>query len=175
MSSIIEDFINEYNRFKVIGQKAIGQVPDQSLNLIIGRDNNSISMIVCHISGNLVSRFTDFLTTDGEKPWRNRDSEFAEANYSRKEIDEIWAKGWATLEAQLASLSDDDLEKKIFIRGQPHTVHQALARSLSHTSYHIGQIVILARIIRDGEWDWISIPKGKSNEYNRNPLKEKEP
>ena len=170
---MIKDFRGEYARYRAIGQKAIKQVPDEALNSILGSDNNSVAIIVRHISGNLLSRFTDFLTSDGEKPWRDRDSEFQDARYDRAAVEQMWAEGWSVLESELSSLSDEQLQQHIYIRGQPWTVHDALCRSLAHVSYHIGKIVLLARITTQDNWQWISIPKGKSREYNMNPTKEK--
>lgn len=132
-------------------------------------------MIVRHINGNLRSRFTDFLTSDGEKPWRNRDGEFETRTYTPSEIDQLWKEGWDLLESELNALSNEDLSREIALRGIPITVHEALARALAHMSYHVGQIVLLARILTDSEWEWISIPKGESESYNANPTKEKRP
>lgn len=156
---MIEDFMTEFQRYKTLGRKAIDQTSDEALNQVLGTDNNSIAMIVRHISGNLISRFTDFLTTDGEKPWRKRDTEFEEVNYTRDQVDEMWDRGWGVLERELNGLTDGDLGKEITIRGQTLTVHEALARSVTHTSYHVGQIVLLARITSTGPWQSLSVPK----------------
>jgi hypothetical protein len=172
---LLKDFVNEYSRYRETGTKALGQVSDNDLNLVLSNDNNSIAVIVRHISGNLISRFTDFLTSDGEKPWRDRDSEFEDKRYDRKEVESMWADGWNLLESELAKLTDDDLQKQVFIRGQAWTVHDALCRSLAHVSYHVGQIVLMARIATRTDWQWITIPKGKSKEYNQNPTKERKP
>jgi hypothetical protein len=172
---MIKSFADEFRRYKIIGQKAMDQLPEEALNKITGPDHNSIAVIVRHISGNLLSRFTDFVTSDGEKPWRNRDSEFSDVKYDRQTVDQMWNSGWQALESQLAVLTDADLSKVVYIRRQPLTVHEALARSLAHISYHVGQVVLLARILKEGEWRWISIPKGKSQVYNQNPTIEKIP
>ena len=172
---MLKDFVNEYSRYRESGAKAFRQVSDDDLNLVLSDDNNSIAVIVRHISGNLISRFTDFLTSDGEKPWRDRDSEFEDKRYDRSEVESMWSAGWALLESELAKLSDADLQKEVFIRGQAWTVHDALCRSLAHVSYHVGQIVLLARIATRNNWQWITIPKGKSKEYNQNPTKERKP
>jgi uncharacterized damage-inducible protein DinB len=171
---MIKDFLNEYLRYKTIGLKAIAQVSDEALNQVIGSDNNSIAMIARHISGNLRSRFTDFLTSDGEKPWRDRDSEFAAATYDRQAVETMWAEGFQAVEDQLATLTDTDLERQVTIRGLPLSVSEALCRSVAHTAHHVGQIVLLARIASEGNWKWISIPKGKSQDY-WNPTMEKKP
>jgi uncharacterized damage-inducible protein DinB len=173
--NMLQDFKDEFERYKVVARKAIDQMPDDAINLVVGSGNNSVAMLIRHISGNLVSRFTDFLSSDGEKPWRNRDAEFADVTYDREEVDSMWARGWEVLENELATLTDADLQKRVYIRGQAFTVHEALARSVAHVSYHVGQIVLLARILTTGEWQWITIPKGKSQDYNQNPIYEKGP
>jgi len=172
---MIESFVDEFSRYRAIAEKALAQVPDGKLNEAPGADNNSMAVLVGHISGNLVSRFTDFLTSDGEKAWRDRDAEFEYQVSSREEVTRTWMKGWGVLEVQLAGLTDSDLEKQVFIRGQALAVHQALARSVAHVAYHVGQMVLLARVFQGREWEWISIPKGKSAEYNQNPTREKKP
>lgn len=172
---LIKDLVDEYARYRSIGERAIQQVPDESLNSVLGADNNSIAVIVRHISGNLVSRFTDFLNSDGEKPWRDRDSEFQDRHYDRRDVERLWAEGWAVLEAQLSELTDEQMQNQVYIRGQAWTIHAALCRSLAHVAYHVGQIVLLARILNDGNWKWLSIPKGQSGEYNMNPTKERKP
>lgn len=170
---MIQDFILQYTIYRNTGDKAIRQVSDADLNRIIGADNNSIAIIVRHIGGNLLSRFTDFLTSDGEKPWRDRDAEFEDRKYERKEVEQIWNKGWDVLESELSNLTDENLLDEVRIRGTVWTVHDALCRSLAHTAYHVGQIVLLARILTEGNWQWITIPKGQSQDYNRNPTKER--
>jgi hypothetical protein len=167
------DFFNEYARYRSLGEKALAQVPDAALNRMPTPDGNSIAILVRHIGGNLASRFTDFLTTDGEKPWRDRDGEFAEGPFTRAEIDEVWKKGWDVVESEVGKLSDDDLTRTITIRGTASTVHEALCRSIAHTSMHVGQIILLARMYATGEWQTLSIPKGKSQDYNKNPVFEK--
>jgi|SRR6185437_2893183 len=172
---LVKDFVDEYARYRSIGEKAIAQVSDDALNRIVAPDGNSIAMIVRHLGGNLVSRFTDFLTADGEKPWRNRDGEFMEGPFTRTTVNEVWARGWSVVEREVGALSDDDLQRTVTIRGVPHTVHEALARSATHASYHVGQIVLLARMLASHDWEWITIPKNRSREYNANPVREKGP
>jgi uncharacterized damage-inducible protein DinB len=172
---MLNDIISEFDRYHTLGQKTLDQLPDSALNTALGDGNNSIAVIVHHIGGNLVSRFTDFLTTDGEKPWRDRDAEFADLSYTRAEVLDWWNKGWDVLTSELAKLTDADLEKKVTIRGQSLTIHEALTRSLSHTAYHVGQIVILARIVLGENWQTLTIPRGQSAEYNQNPTNEKKP
>jgi hypothetical protein len=166
---LIADFRSEYARYRQIAEKAMRQMPDVLLNRVPAPDANSAAMIVRHMSGNFVSRFTNFLTEDGEKPNRNRDAEFEERAYTRDEVEEQWAKGFAVLDDALAPLGDADLGRTVTIRGQPMTVHAALARSLAHLSYHVGQIVLLARIYASGPWASLSIPKGQSAQYNADP------
>jgi hypothetical protein len=132
-------------------------------------------MIVRHLGGNLVSRFTNFLSSDGEKPWRDRDAESEERVYTRAEMLDWWNKGWQVLRGELATLTDADLSRQVSIRGLGLSVNDALARSCMHVAYHVGQIVILARIANEEQWHWISVPKGQSNEYNKNPTREKKP
>jgi uncharacterized damage-inducible protein DinB len=166
---LIADFRSEYARYRQLAEKALAQMPDAELNRVPAPDANSAAMIVRHMSGNLISRFTDFLTEDGEKPNRDRDREFDERPYSRTEVAELWAKGFAVLDDALAPLTDADLERTVTIRQQPMTVHAALSRSLAHLAYHVGQIVLLARIHAAGPWESLSIPKGQSVQYNAAP------
>ncbi|HMB94185.1 MAG TPA: DinB family protein [Rhodothermales bacterium] len=170
---MIEPFATEFQRYRVIAEKSLAQVSDAALNHVPMPDGNSLAMLVRHLSGNFLSRFTDFLTTDGEKPWRHRDNEFEERSYSREEINQMWEEGWAVLEQTLHDLSEEDLNRSVQIRGRALTVHAALARSLAHLSYHVGQMVLLARIEQQQAWEWITIPKGQSEQYNANPTKER--
>jgi hypothetical protein len=170
---MIQDFVDEYRRYRAIGEKALAQVSDEGLNRIPAPDGNSIAMIVRHMGGNLASRFTDFLTEDGEKPWRNRDEEFETREYTRAEVESWWARGWEVVEREVGRLSDARFGDTVLIRRQPLTVHAALSRSLAHVAYHVGQIVLLARMTADAQWQWISIPKGGSTEYNADPRLEK--
>lgn len=171
----VQDFTDEYARYRAIGEKALAQVSDENLNRVLAPNGNSIAMIVRHLSGNLKSRFTNFLTEDGEKPWRDRDEEFVTRSYTRAEVDEIWNAGWSALEQALEDTGEDDLQSTVKIRGTPLTVHEALCRSVAHAAMHVGQIVLIARIVATDEWKWISIPKGQSQTYNQNPTLEKRP
>jgi len=164
---VIRDFLAELAKYRKAGDGALAQVPDAALNSVPAAEANSIAMIVRHISGNLKSRFTDFLTTDGEKPWRARDDEFVERPYTRAEIDEMWTSGWRVVETEVGALSDADLSRTVTIRGEAMTVHTALVRATAHMSYHVGQIVLLARQFGDKEWQSLSIPRGKSDEFNK--------
>jgi hypothetical protein len=172
---MIEDFRSEYARYRVIAEKALVQMPDDALNRVPSPEGNSAAMIVRHVSGNLISRFTNFLTEDGEKPTRDREREFDERQYTRAEMDALWARGWAVLDANVGPLGDDDLGRTVTIRQQPLTVHAALSRSLAHIAYHVGQLVLLARMTAEGEWRSMSIPRGESERYNAAPTNEKTP
>ena len=172
---MLDDFIGEYKRYRILGQRALDQLSDTALNHVPADDANSAAMIVYHVSGNLTSRFTDFLTADGEKPWRIRDEEFENRTASRDEVNSVWASGWRVLEEQLAQMTDADLTRTVTIRNQPLSVHAALSRSLSHAAYHVGQIVLLARMSTGANWQSLSIPRGQSKAYNANPTGEKPP
>ncbi|MGE0160877.1 MAG: DUF1572 family protein [Gemmatimonadales bacterium] len=163
----------EYRRYKALGEGTFSQLEPRELNAQTTPESLSIAMIVWHISGNLESRFTDFLTTDGEKSWRDRESEFAERRVDRKEMLAKWERGWSVLFDALAAVSDADLTRTVTIRGIPASVGEALERSLAHTSYHVGQITFLGKMLRRSGWKYLSIPPGKSAAYNANPDLEK--
>jgi uncharacterized damage-inducible protein DinB len=163
---LIDDFRSEYARWRKTAEQAIAQMPDDALNHVPSPEGNSVAMLVRHVSGNLVSRFTDFLTEDGEKPNRDRDAEFAERPYTRAEVDEMMRRGFGVLDATLASLTDDDVRRTVTVRGEPMTVHAALARSLAHIANHMGQIVLLAKISAGNDWHSLSIPRGQSKTFN---------
>ena len=170
---IIEAFKDEYIRYKKLAERSIDQLTEDEIHKVIGDENNSVAIIVGHISGNLKSRFTDFLTSDGEKEWRHRDSEFEDKNFKKADIIIQLEEGWKVLIVTLDSLTDDDLNKTITIRQKPLTVIEALTRSLAHTSYHVGQIITISKMILGKNWKTLSIPKGKSEDYNLNPTMEK--
>ena len=172
---MLANFGGEYERYKIIGERALAQIPDEALNQMPYAEGNSAALIVRHLSGNFRSRFTDFLTTDGEKPWRDREAEFAKVEYDRQQMNELWAQGWEVLFNTLKTLSEADLSAQVTIRGVPLNVHEALCRSLAHVALHVGQLIILARIYHQGEWQSLSIPKGGSARYNANPTLEKRP
>jgi uncharacterized damage-inducible protein DinB len=167
MPSIISSILSEYQRYKKLAEDAIAQVSDTELNQAIGDDNNSIAVVMTHVSGNLRSRFTDFLTSDGEKPWRHRDEEFADTPRPRAELLAHWEQGWSVVLATLGGLADDRLADQVTIRRQPMPVADALHRSLAHTSYHVGQIVYIARALRGAAWTSLSIPRGQSDAFNK--------
>jgi Protein of unknown function (DUF1572) len=153
---------DNFKRYKEMAEKAIAQVSDQELHFSTDEEQNSIAIIMQHISGNLKSRFNDFYYSDGEKPDRNRDQEFEEQNLSKKELLENWDSSWEILLSVLSNLSEVDLLKTVAIRKEKLTVIKALERSLTHTVYHVGQIVQLAKLIKKDQWQTLSIPKRKN-------------
>ena len=159
--------INAFEANKRLADRAVEQVPDDRLHVALDAHTNSIAVIMKHVAGNLTSRWTDFLTTDGEKPGRNRDDEFVDSFSSRTELLDCWERGWACLLTTLKALKPEDFGKTIMIRGEPHTVPLALERSLGHTCYHIGQIVQLARIHAGDQWKTLTIPRGGSEQFNK--------
>lgn len=165
-SLFLSAIVNAFEANKRLAERAVEQVPDHKLHVALDAHTNSIAIIMKHVAGNLHSRWTDFLTTDGEKPWRNRDEEFVDNFASRAEILQTWGRGWACLLDALKSLTAADLEKTVVIRGEPHSVPLAMSRSLGHTCYHVGQIVQLARIHAGEKWNTLTIPRGASQQYN---------
>ena len=159
--------INAFEDNKRLADRAVVQVPDDKLHAALDANTNSIAIIMKHVAGNLLSRWTDFLTTDGEKPWRNRDDEFVDSFGSRAELLEAWERGWACLMEALKNLKPADLGKTVMIRGEPHSVPLALERSLGHTCYHIGQIVQVARLHAGEKWNTLTIPRGGSEQFNK--------
>jgi hypothetical protein len=170
---ILESIEGEYRRYKALAEGAMEQLDPEELCRSTEPANNSIATIAWHISGNLESRFTDFLTSDGEKPWRNRETEFEDRRVAPEELRAKWERGWTILFSALASLGEEDLLAEVAIRGNSLPVVAALHRSLAHTSYHVGQIVHIARTFRGSEWRYLSIPPGGSEAYNRDPTREK--
>ncbi len=169
MSTVVESIRAEYLRYKTLAEGAIDQLDDADLSREGPNHGNSIAVICWHVAGNLKSRFMDFLASDGEKPWRQREEEFRARTVSRAELLEKWEDGWKALLDTLSSLSDGDLKKTVTIRQQPLLVHEALHRSLSHASYHVGQIVYVAKGFRGTDWKYLSIPPGQSDSYNKAP------
>ncbi len=167
---IVEDYLNDvvntFYRYQKIAEKALEQVSDEDFFTAIDAESNSIAAIVKHIGGNLRSRWTDFLVADGEKPDRNRDSEFIADGDTRESLTEFWENGWRALFQTFESLDPADFEKTVRIRGEDYTVIRAINRSLTHTASHIGQITLLAKHFRGADWKTLSIPKNKSAESN---------
>lgn len=167
MTSIVESIRDEYLRYKALGEAAVNQLDEGDLSVQGPNGGNSIAVICWHISGNLQSRFTDFLTSDGEKPGRKREEEFRTRTVTRAELLSKWNQGWEVLLGTLATLSDEQLRQVVTIRGQSLSVHEALHRSVAHLSYHVGQIVYLAKSLRGADWAYLSIPPGQSDAYNQ--------
>jgi uncharacterized protein (TIGR02246 family) len=167
--TLLRSLAAEYRRYKALAEAALAQVPEARLSESGPAGGNSLAVICWHLSGNLRSRFTDFLDGDGEKPWRHRDEEFAAREVSRTGLLAKWEQGWAMLLGTLDTLTDADLARSVVIRGESLPVHEALHRSLAHTSYHVGQIVYLAHALCGDAWRYLSIPPGGSAQYNADP------
>jgi len=165
-TSYLKDSTDLFRYYKKLGDRAMAQCPDAALFATLDAESNSIAIIVKHLTGNMRSRWTDFLTSDGEKPDRTRDSEFESPPRTRAELMEIWECGWKLLFGALEPLSDADLTRTITIRTEPHSVMQAINRQAAHYSYHVGQIVYLARHFAGDKWQSLTIPKRKSSEFN---------
>ena len=176
-----EDFLRSANRqflyYKTLGEKAIDQLEPEQLFVSLNEDTNSIATIVKHLRGNMLSRWTDFLTTDGEKESRNRDGEFdasnALTNQTKEQVLSLWNDGWNCLFTTLNSLKPEDLSQIIYIRNEGHTVLEAINRQLAHYPYHLGQMVFYAKILKKSGWTSLSIPKNKSNDYNADKFSKK--
>ena len=166
-AEILAAMINAFEANKRLADRAVEQLPDNKLHVALDEHTNSIAVIMKHVAGNLTSRWTDFLTTDGEKPERNRDNEFVDTFQSRAEILACWEQGWAVLLQALKGLTPDDLGNSVTIRGELHSVPLALSRSLGHACYHVGQIVQLARHHAGDHWTTLTIPRGRSEEFNQ--------
>jgi len=158
--------IKRLKYYKDLGEKTFDQLEEKDFHFIPSAESNSIAIIVQHLAGNMLSRFTNFLTEDGEKEWRQRDAEFEIHDYSKQQITDTWQKGWTCCFAALELLTEDDLLKTITIRHEPLSVIDAINRQLAHYPYHIGQIIFIARMIKKEAWKNLSIPKGKSQTYN---------
>jgi hypothetical protein len=166
MNEYVSAFVDAFLANKRLADRAVAQVPDDKLYIALDDHTNSIAIIMKHVSGNLLSRWTDFLTTDGEKPSRDRDSEFIDAFSNRDEILEYWELGWSRLLSTVSDLNDEDMNQIVTIRGVTHPVPLAMTRSLGHTCYHVGQIVQLARYHAGEQWQTLTIPRGASREFN---------
>jgi hypothetical protein len=157
--------INRFESVKSLGDKTIDQLSEEDIFWAYNSESNSAAIIIKHMSGNMVSRWTDFLNSDGEKDFRNRDGEFITDLSSKSEVMLIWEKGWQTLMNALAGLAEQDLLKTITIRGEPHSVIDAIERQLAHYAYHVGQLVYIGKQVKHDDWESLSIPKGKSEDY----------
>ena len=168
IKNYLSDSISTFRAYKGLADKALAQVNDEELFTTLDEEGNSLAVIMKHIAGNMISRWTDFLTTDGEKPDRNRDMEFViEPGITRDQLMAYWERGWREVFAAVEPLSPDDFKKKITIRGVEHTIVEAINRQMTHYAYHIGQIVFLAKHFRSTEWQSLSIPRNRSQEFNQ--------
>ncbi|HAY3563012.1 TPA: DUF1572 domain-containing protein [Elizabethkingia meningoseptica] len=157
----------QFAYYKALAEKTFDQLTEEQLFWQYNAESNSIAIIVKHLAGNMISRWTDIFTSDGEKEWRNRDAEFENDFHTKAELIEYWNKGWNVFLATLESLTNDDLEKIIYIRNQGHTVMEAINRQLAHYPYHVGQIVYIGKMVCDENWKSLSIPRNSSGSYNQ--------
>ena len=161
------DALRSFRDYKKLAERALEQVSDEEFFAQIDAESNSLAVIVKHIAGNLRSRWRDFLTSDGEKPDRNRDTEFEMIEDTRESLMDFWERGWRTLFDNLEPLAEEDFARTVTIRGEPHTVVEAINRQLTHYSYHVGQIVFLAKHLKSNEWKNLSVPRNRSADFNR--------
>ncbi len=166
-TSYVEDSLAVFRYYKRLADGAMAQVRDEDLFKVLNSNDNSIAIIVKHVAGNMRSRWTDFLTTDGEKPTRDRDSEFVDPPATRTALLDMWESGWACLFGALEPLTDVDLTRTVTIRGEAHSVMQAVNRQVAHYSYHVGQMVLLARQFAGEKWESLSVARNRSAEFNR--------
>jgi len=171
----LQTVIRRVKYYKDIGDKTFAQLNDEDFHYRPNDESNSIAIIIQHMVGNMLSRWTDFLTEDGEKEWRQRDDEFEIHSYNKQQLLDTWEKGWDCFLNALQSLEEDDLLKTIYIRKEPLSVIDAINRQLAHYPYHIGQIIYIARIVRNKDWKNLSIPKGQSHNYNTTAAAVKDP
>ena len=169
-TSYLGDVTDLFQVYKRLAERAMEQVGDNQLTLTLDSEMNSIAIVVKHMAGNMRSRWTDFLTTDGEKPDRNRDSEFVAPPSTRLDLMKLWNEGWEKVFQTLSSLSEQDLTRQVTIRGEPHSVLQAINRQLAHYAYHCGQIVFLAKHFKAEGWKSLSVPRNRSEEFTRRVL-----
>jgi Protein of unknown function (DUF1572) len=166
-TSHVEDSLSLFRYYKKLGEGAMAQLSDEQLFVALDPEMNSIALIVKHMAGNMRSRWTDFLTSDGEKPDRNRDAEFEDPPATRNALMELWESGWASLFTALEPLSESDAVRTVKIRGEAHSVMQAVNRQLAHYAYHIGQIVFLAKHLQSARWKSLSVPRGQSGQFSQ--------
>jgi hypothetical protein len=166
-TSYLEDSLTLFRAYKQLAERAMEQVSDEQLFIALDEESNSIAIIVKHMAGNMRSRWTDFLTTDGEKPDRNRDSEFVDPSATRAALLQVWEEGWACVFGAIEPLTDADLGRRITIRGEAHSVMQAVNRQVAHYAQHVGQIVLLAKHFAGAGWKSLSVPRNRSAEFNR--------
>ncbi|QNK64621.1 DUF1572 family protein [Pedobacter sp. PAMC26386] len=162
----LESVIKQFEYYKMLGEKTFDQLTDADFFYQYNEESNSIAVIVKHVSGNMLSRWTDFLTTDGEKEWRNRDTEFENDVQDRTALMRSWKQGWDCLFKALNTINDSNFEQTVYIRNQGHSITEAVNRQLAHYPYHIGQIVFIGKMLKDKHWNSLSIPRGASQKYN---------
>lgn len=162
----LQSVVKQFEYYKMLGDKTFTQLSDDQLFYQVNPESNSIAILVKHMAGNMLSRWTDFLTTDGEKDWRHRDAEFDNSIQTKVELLSKWNEGWNCLFNAINPLDENDFSKEIFIRNQGHSVVEAINRQLAHYSYHVGQIVFIGKMLSNENWSSLSIPKGNSNQYN---------
>lgn len=165
-TAYIEDSLSLFRYYKKLAEQAMQQVTDEQLTDTLDPEMNSIAVIVKHMAGNMHSRWTDFLTSDGEKPGRNRDTEFEQPPAGRAELMKLWESGWHCMFRALEPLTENDLGRTVTIRGEAHSVMQAINRQMAHYSYHLGQIVFLAKHLQHAQWKSLSVPRGQSQRFN---------
>ena len=163
---ILESAIQQFKDYKLLAEKAFAQLDEKDFHFQPNDETNSIAINITHLHGNMLSRWTNFLTEDGEKEWRQRDDEFEVHTYPRDKLLELWEQGWLAVFGALQSLRPGDLGKTIYIRSKPLSVMDAIHRQLTHYSYHVGQIVMLGKIVKGAKWKTLTIPKGKSTQFN---------
>jgi hypothetical protein len=175
-SHYLDEVRRQFRGHKRLAERAFAQLKDDELFVTLDPESNSVAIIIKHLAGNMRSRFTDFLTADGEKPDRYRDQEFEmNAATNRADVMRWWEEGWARVLSAMEALKPEDLMRTVTIRGEPHTVLQAINRQVAHYAYHVGQIVFLAKHLRSSEWKSLSIPRGRSDEFNRKAIAERKP
>ncbi|MFT4665178.1 MAG: hypothetical protein ACI8YQ_001704 [Polaribacter sp.] len=171
-SNYLESVKKQFDYYKMLGDKTFAQLTEEELLWQYNAESNSIAVIVNHITGNMLSRWTDFLTTDGEKEWRNRDQEFEDLIKTKAQLLQRWEEGWACLFKAIASVDEENFQQLVYIRNQGHTIVEAINRQLAHYAYHIGQIVFLGKMVKGEDWSNLSIPKGDSKTYNEGKFKQ---
>ena len=167
IQNYLEDAVMSFRNYKKLAEKAMAQIGDDEFFAAIDEEANSVAVIVKHTAGNLVSRWTDFLTSDGEKPDRDRDTEFEMIGDTRESLMEFWERGWQTLFDSIVPLTPADFARSVLIRSEPHTIAEALNRQMTHYAYHVGQIVFLAKHFRSSTWKTLSVPRNRSAEFNK--------
>lgn len=166
-SPILDVVLDEFHKIKKLADKAIAQLSDEQLHVKIDEESNSVAIIMRHMAGNMRSRWTDFLTSDGEKPDRRRDQEFEDVTGTRAELQAEWEAGWQCLFDALAPLTDADLRRTVIIRAEPHSVYKAISRQVAHYAGHVYQILFLGKHLKGAAWTTLSVPRGQSEEFNR--------